>query len=228
MNDLVGIDNPLTDLKKGKIEQGGIGFYSLCSECNNFLGRTYVKAYQKWAIAGQQILSQGEFGPNVRYQIIEQEPSKVIKQILSMFLAINADWYRKAYPELVAFVKDPNSKDLPEKYKLYVYLNKEGKPRYAQHAAQYTGELGAINCTEIAFPPFGYLLTFDYQPGISFLTNITTFKDHDGPEEIAIGLNVLPTHLPFIALDYRTREQLEIEIAEQVVIKNELIKQGKL
>lgn len=227
MNDMIGIDNPLTEMPKGKTKQGGIGLHSLCADCNSFLGRTYVKAYQKWVMAGLQVISSKDFDSAALYQIREQEPLKIIKQILSMFLALNDSWYYKEYPELVAFVKDPTSTVLPEKYRLFAYYNHEGRPRYAAHTVQYT-EFGILNCTEIAFPPFGYLLTFGFAGEIPMLRDITSFKNGQGIMDIAIRLHVLPTYLPFLALDYRTKDQLENEIAEQIEVKERMKRDGTL
>lgn len=47
--DYIKEPNPLESKFKGKTEQGGIGYYSLCSTCNSFLGRTYVTDYQKYS-----------------------------------------------------------------------------------------------------------------------------------------------------------------------------------
>ena len=47
--DYVKEPNPLETKFKGKIEQGGVGYYSLCGTCNSFLGTTYVTDYQKYS-----------------------------------------------------------------------------------------------------------------------------------------------------------------------------------
>jgi len=55
------VDNPLEYSPKGKILQGGIGYYSLCRECNSFLGRMYVPAYEKWVRSGFEIISKYKY-----------------------------------------------------------------------------------------------------------------------------------------------------------------------
>ncbi|MDZ4758355.1 MAG: hypothetical protein SGJ10_09480 [Bacteroidota bacterium] len=50
------MDNPLEYKPKGPILQGGIGYYSLCRDCNSFLGLNYVKAYEKLVSAEYESL----------------------------------------------------------------------------------------------------------------------------------------------------------------------------
>lgn len=40
--DFMTSENPFSYSAKGKIHQGGIGYYSYCIKCNNFLGTEYV------------------------------------------------------------------------------------------------------------------------------------------------------------------------------------------
>lgn len=46
----------------------------------------------------------------------EIEPLKVIKHIVSMFLAINKDWFLKSFLELASFLNSPESTELPDKF----------------------------------------------------------------------------------------------------------------
>ena len=125
-------ENPLKNPPKGKTKQGGVGYNSFCRKCNSFLGSNYVPAYEKWVKSGYMVLSKSEFS-QTSYRINEIEPLKILKQIISMFLAINKEWYLKSYPELAEFVSDPNSQHLPDKYRVFSYLNKAGNIRYMHH-----------------------------------------------------------------------------------------------
>ena len=220
-------DNPLNYSPKGKILQGGIGYYSLCRECNSFLGRNYVLAYEKWVISGFQILSKYDFN-YLEYIAFELEPLKILKQIISMFLAMNDDWYLQEYPELAAFVKDPNSNYLPEKYRVFAYMNNEGRYRYSAHNVSSIPNLGIINSTELTFPPFGYVLTMGFDKDINLFKNITNFKDFPLSTKSDINLNFhkLPTYLAFPPLDYRTKENIEKDIKAGLLSREKLKKQG--
>ena len=217
----VKTENPLKNPPKGKTKQGGVGYNSFCKKCNSLLGTEYVPAYKRWATGGFQILKNKEFELHT-YSIKEIEPQKILKQIISMFLAINGEWYLESYPELSNFVASKDSKELPDRYKVFCYLTRAENIRYMHHVVQgdfVTGK--TINCSEIAFPPYGYVLTIDSEGQIQYLNNITEFKNLDKKINLNISMFQLSTYMPF-PLDYRTKEQVEKEIEKgiQTIRKN--------
>jgi hypothetical protein len=218
------IDNLLETNPKGKIKQGGIGYNSFCRNCNSFLGTNYVPAYEKWVRAGYQLLSNSEIS-YIRYQITEIEPLKILKHIISMFLAINDNWYLESYPELAEFVSNTTSNVLPEKFRVFTYLNKDGNIRYMKH--QTVGDFSngyIINCSEITFPPYGFILTLDYSnQNIKNLTDITGFKTLGNNNKLLMNFDMyqLPTHIN-IPMDYRTKKEIAIAIEKGSKIKNEM------
>ncbi|WP_299156959.1 hypothetical protein [uncultured Christiangramia sp.] len=219
------INNP----PKGKIKQGGIGYNSLCSKCNSFLGTEYVNAYSKWTQTGAQIISENNFKFAI-VSMIKQEPLKILKEVISMFVAINDEWYLEAYPELAEFVKNPKMKELPAKFRIFMYLNDEGGTRYMNHSGVYKPELGGtVNCTEITFPPFGYLLTIGFNYDINILTNITHFKNYDYKQVVDLKLPLfkLPVYSPF-PLDYRSKVKMNIDIKNSLLKKKEFENSRKI
>ncbi|WP_321310614.1 hypothetical protein [Marinifilum fragile] len=207
--------DPLNNIPKGKLMQGGVGYNSLCADCNSFLGRNYVSLYQDWVQAGYQMLKVGAF-EYAKFELLPQRPLFLLKQIISMFLSINDEWYLEEYPELAEFVKNPSLKELPDRYQIYTYLNNEGDIRYLKHSVAYSPELGKpVNCSEIAFPPFGYVLTIGYGMQINKLTNITGFKSYSENESVNLQLGIfkLPTYLPH-PMDYRDKETIKKNIDE--------------
>lgn len=221
-DDYIKNENPLKNPIKGKTKQGGVGYNSLCIDCNSFLGRNYVPAYEKWVKGGYSVLGNSEFGV-VRYSINDIEPLKILKQIVSMFLAINKEWYLESYPELSKFVLNPNEKNLPEKYRIFSYLNKDGNIRYMHHTV--VGNFGRgkpINCSEISFPPYGYVLTIDSDDNINQLNDITGFKNFELNQKQTLNMAMfqLPTHLT-IPLDYRGKDQIEKAIEQGIKTMNE-------
>lgn len=201
------LENPLQHKFKGKKFQGGIGEYSLCRDCNSFLGTNYVNSYKNWVNIGFDILGQGTYD-FYKYQVFKIEPLKILKQIISMFLSINDDWYFEEYPELSDFVRNPESNSLPEKFQVFSYLNNEGNFRHIPHQIISNNGL-IIKGTEITFPPYGYMLTFDSVNQLSKLNNITGFKNFSLDEEININLEMfrLPTYYKFL-FDYRSKDEL--------------------
>ncbi|TQI71228.1 hypothetical protein JM79_2155 [Gramella sp. Hel_I_59] len=217
--DFIKVENPIADPPKGKIKQGGIGYNSFCERCNNFLGAEYVPAYKKWVIGGFEILLDKEY--HLHYYTIKQvEPLKILKQIISMFLAINDEWYLDAYSELSTFVSDKESKILPDKFKVFSYLTRAEEIRYMHHVVKGNFKTGIpINCSEIAYPPYGYVLTIDSEQEIDKLNNITSFKNFDKPMDLNFKMFQLSTYMPF-PLDYRTKSEIEIGIESNIKFRN--------
>lgn len=219
----IKIKNPLKETPKGKKKQGGIGYNSFCKSCNSFLGSNYVPAYKRWVQGGFEILKNAEFYSH-KYVIKEIEPLKILKHIISMFLAINGEWYLESYPELADFVSKPESKSLPDNYKIFSYITRAEKLRYMGHVMHGNLALGtSINCSEIAFPPYGYVLTIDFGDKIQYLNDITKFKEFDLTQKTDLKINMfqLPTYIPF-PLDYRTQKQVEKDIEKNVKISERM------
>tara|TARA_R110000868_G_scaffold358173_1_gene619666 strand:- start:194 stop:991 length:798 start_codon:yes stop_codon:yes gene_type:complete len=212
----VKTENPLKNPPKGKIKQGGIGYNSFCKKCNSFLGSEYVPAYQRWVTGGFEILQNKEFELHT-CTINEIEPQKILKQVVSMFLAINGEWYLKSYPELSDFVASKDSKELPARFKVFCYLTRAENIRYMHHVVHGNFTIGnSINCSEIAYPPYGYVLTIDSGNEIQYLNNITEFKNLNKKIDLNINMFQLSTYMSF-PLDYRTKEQVEKGIEEGIL-----------
>ncbi len=211
MLDFVKDSNPFEFKAKGKVEQGGIGFFSFCQECNNKLGTTYVRAYKRWVQAGAEVLSKGKYDI-FEYRVKEMEPVKILKHVISMFIAVHDPWFVKEFPDLQEFVNDPGRTDLNDRFKIYTYLNRKGAFRHIQFTVSGSMGTGSITkCTELAHPPFGYVLTFDKENlNKPYLGEITNFKNFDNSKshELKLKLAVLETHLPF-PLDYRTKDEID-------------------
>ncbi len=221
-DDYVKIDNPMKTPPKGKVVQGGTGYYALCQECNSFLGVNYVNAYERWAKAAFQVISGNQYN-HFKCTIRDLEPLKILKQIISMFLTMNNDWYGKAYPELIEFVKDRDNGILPDKFKVFAFLNNEGQMRFSKYTVSFTPEFGILTSSELVFPPFGYVLTINFPNIINRMTNITNFKTYsfDQKTDLSLEFVKLPTYLPF-PLDYRPKEQIEKDIEAGILARDSM------
>jgi len=209
------LSNPFEKEIKGKINQGGIGYYAYCEKCNNFLGIEYVRSYKSWAEIGGYILSQGKFDI-YEYDIFEQKLNRIFKQILSMFLAMNDKWFGREYPEIIDFIKDPSSIELSDRFKIYMYLNIGPQYRYIPFMVKGSlTDVKPIKCCELAFPPYGYVLTIDSDKTFHQITDITHFKSFLPDENINRSLRIarLETNLQ-IPLDYRTKNEILKSIHE--------------
>jgi hypothetical protein len=201
----------IDDKTKSKEMQGGTGSWSLCHDCNEFLGKNYVTAYHYWVKCGLQVVkSEGQVFDYIVQRI---EPLKIIKQIFSMFISMEDEHCYERHKELCEFVRNPMLNELSEKYQIHIYLNKEGNVVYIPPLVTGNFRTGTtILCSELTFIPYGYVLSIGYNNPIPRLANITGFKDYKLDEKVDItfhGINLLPNYLPF-PLDYRTKEEIEI------------------
>jgi len=211
MEEYSKIENPLIINPKGKVQQGGHGYYSLCRECNSFLNKNYVRSYEKWVNVGMNLLLKYNFD-FIHFYAEEQNPKRVLKQIVAMFISMNDTWFTDQYPELLDFVRVVDNDNLPEKYKFYCYLNNEGQMRMSKW--NFTNTHGIV--CETTFRPFGYVLNIGNNEAIEKLTDITNFKDYSDRRNhrVEIGLYKHPTYLP-IPLDFRSKKEIEQIINEQ-------------
>lgn len=204
--------------EKLKIEQGGVGFYSLCKSCNNTLGINYVKAYTVFVKCLAIIISRNA-NNYFLVEIKDLELLKILKQIISMFLSINNYEFSRTFKELTNFVNQIGSNFLPDRFRIFCYLNSEGSFRHLPFSIKgnFYGK-PSIACSELCFPPIGLVLTVDYTAEmINGLTEITHFKNAsaNSKNDVELGIYKLPTITPFL-LDYRSKEQVEYEKAKSV------------
>lgn len=210
MNEFFSKKNPLKNFPKGVIKQGGMGTNSLCSNCNNFLGINYVKSYKSWVLSGLEVLKSGD-NSNYSFIISDIEPLNIIKQIFSMFISFGDEQFYENHTELCEFVRNPKTNNLSDRYQIFTYLNDKGR-------VNYIPPMGSINlkkrttvfCTEITFPPFGYVFTIGSSDSLDKkLCNISVFKTYEYNEKVKLEFNMykLPKHLP-LPIDYRTDEEI--------------------
>lgn len=200
-----------------KIQQGGIGEYCLCRECNSFLGNNYVPDYFKMAQVGKTIFQDKNF-EKVNFTTIEISPLRFLKQVLSMFVCINQPEFTNDDPELLNFLRNPKERELPDKFRIFMYLNNVGKIRNLP--TMYTNNYGLVN--EITFPPLGFVLSINSN-NIFPLTEITHFKniEEDYYGIVNYELLNLQTHLPF-PIDYRSLNEIEETVKKNEEYKNNL------
>lgn len=211
--DYIKENNPIEAKFKGKINQGGIGYYSLCEKCNGFLGTNYVKDYIKYSnsfveFAKKTHANVFEFGMH------DFRALNVIKQILSMFFSINGDNFSLNNRDLAAFILDPSSNIFPTRFRVFNYLNTEGKCRNLP--LMVVGNMKSntiVSGSEIAYPPLGHVLTIDFKNSHPYYQEITSFADCQSDMRIDYDFKIyrLPAYLP-ILMDYRDRETINEDI----------------
>ncbi len=192
---------------KSRKEQGGIGQFSFCIDCNGFLGSNYVRTYKKFAQIAMNIIQSND--NNIKafeFDISDINLLKFLKQITAIFIASNEHSFTESYPELLEFVKNPKSTELSERFRFYMYLNNEGQIRNGH--IHFTNSFGTI--CEFTYRPFGFVLSIDSPKRIIQLSEITNFKHFEeikNADSLRIILNKYPTHYPF-PMDYRSEKEL--------------------
>lgn len=202
--------DPFSLPTKGKLQQGGIGYYSFCRDCNSYLGQAFVPAFNAYSNSFIE-LAKRTASNFFEIEMYDFEVLKVLKQTIAMFLAMNSVEFSKQNRELSDFLLDKESNYLPDKYRIFIYLNSEGQLRNLPLVVTGNFETGlSIAATEIAFPPLGHVLTINFNGNLPFHHEITQFKNIKIGEKRSEIFRVfrLPTYLPFL-LDYREKDLIQ-------------------
>ena len=133
-----------------------------------------------------------------------------------MFFSISDVAFSENNRNLAEFVLDPKSNELPERFRVFNYLNTEGQLRNLPITT--LGNLstnGIVIGTELAFPPLGHVLTIDFSGQLPYHQEITSFKNFGLGEIVTFDIKIyrLHTHLPFL-LDYRDKAIIKKAIDE--------------
>lgn len=197
--------------------QRGAGSYTLCAKCNNDTGSWYGSAYVDFAYQAMILLdrSKGKMSLAYPYKIF---PLRVLKQIIAMFFSACGPGLQKTHPDLVRFVLNRETRILPKNIHIWIYLHSPAD----SISTRQSGITGLMSLngesqvfSEIAFPPFGLIMSFSEKPVHTDLCNI----DHFGLETFNtwdvffLKLPVLPV-VSFFPGDFRTVDQIKETVAE--------------
>lgn len=208
---------PLEHFKK---KQGGIGYNTLCEQCNNNTGSWYASDFITWSRQSMEILLKSNGKPTLHYPTFFF-PLRVIKQIVTMFFSICHEETFRIEPELQAFVLNKEKRWLSDRYKIYCYYNLNGSFRYL--GDNFIGDYnksGVIHASEFSFPPFGFVLTVNSEKPDKRLFDITHFANNNYNywTDYYQKFPVLPTFLPHVPLDYRSKEEIVAAVARSKIV----------
>ncbi len=181
------------EMPGGYIQPKGTGAISICKACNEYCG-------VDWKVVG--------------FQVNQMRALPVVKQVIASLLALNAPGFAAKNPDLRKFVLDREIRGLPDKYRLYACLFAGPLARFAGLQAELnvvTHEI--VLMSEVAHPPFAYLLTIDSKPSQP-LGEITAFTtrgfDEVRDEQLELTMGFGHTALPG---DYRSKAMVDAEVA---------------
>ena len=226
---------------KRHISQRGAGAYTLCEKCNNDTGAWYGDDFANFAHQSLDILQHASGHPLLYYPF-RIYPLRVIKQIITMFFSVNDDLFRCNHPDLVKFVLNKNKRHLNPDMRVFVYFNSSPRSRYIGGVSMTKMSPDDINLdtmenlhrkinseyaksrllSEIAFPPLGYVMTFNSEPLNNKLTDISFFTRYyyNDWTSIHLKLPVFPVYTWYPA-DFRSREQVQRDFQENSQISRE-------
>lgn len=194
---------------KGPISQRGAGGYTLCNRCNSDTGHRYGPAFVDWAYQGARLLQHAKAAPSL-YHTFHLFPLRVIKQIFCMFFSSNPPGFAKANQELVRFVLNRDFRYPDPRLRVFVFFNGGDLSRSSSVTGRANFETGAAFAfSEIAYPPFGYVLSVDGTRPHESLVEISHFAHHQYNDWTDVSLR-LPVHELFTVYpgDYRRREEV--------------------
>ena len=208
-------DLTVIDLKTAKKQQGGIGFYTLCKNCNNSTGSWYADEYIKWVYFCRLHLHNQNNAPSTPL-IMPIYPLKIIKQIVAMFLSLNHHEVSSSYPSLKNYILHKESNLLDPAIRIFAYYNIEGNVRYiANNIIGHLNDSTSYHVSEITFPPVGLVMSMGTGKPEKELTEITWFNSYKYDQMINYSqlFKLLPTHLG-VPCDYRTEEEIRKALAD--------------
>ena len=197
-------------IPKGRVQQKGSGAYVLCERCNHLTGHWYGSQFVRWCYDAMSVLINADRKPTLYYPFLLY-PLPVIKQIITMFFSANGDRLGACNPELKKFVLHKNEKYLPPKYRFFISYNVSRKaglfPLSAKvNIVKHKHQL----FTEIAYPPFIYIMTVDSDSIDQRLEEITYFTRFNYNELAIVNLRIpiLPVE-NWIPGDFRTKDEMQ-------------------
>lgn len=196
------------DPPRGKIEQRGVGEYTLCPKCNNDTGSWYGDSLVAFSAQAVGVLLRSARPTRALAVPYLAYPLRVLKQIVTMMFSVTPPSLRVDHPDIVRFVLDKGRRGLPKPFRVFVYYTTGSATRWVG-AAQ--GRIGTRVCimSELTFAPFGYVMTWGTEAPHPDQCEITSFGafGYDDFKGVHLALPTLHIESPFPA-DYRTREQV--------------------
>ena len=146
-------------------------------------------------------------------------PLSIVKHIITMFFSVNSNTFRKFHPELVSFILNKQERNLSPKYRIYVYYNLSSLMRF--HGAHVSGDIfkGKLRTfSEITYPPFGYVMTFNSEPPDERLFDITHFAKYEYGKFVVLNLRlpVMEINTPYPG-DYRSKKEIKAQILKDTI-----------
>lgn len=214
LQDLLGVTGrPYSKFRKGVVVR------TLCEPCNNTTGDWYARDFINWTNQAYDWLNRMSPVDQLAlpYQI---KPLNVIKQIITMTLALSFEANLPFNSEIREFIYNRERKYLPPQIRVYTYFNPGYKTRISNYecviskfdSSPFVGRSTYVHA-EIAMPPLGYCIISTEErtnlaelAGLYDMTYFTKFN-YNRWVEMYIKLPLRETNSQF-PLDYRTKQEV--------------------
>ncbi|MDP2411178.1 MAG: hypothetical protein Q8M26_12955 [Pseudolabrys sp.] len=189
---LAGKWSPGERVEEGKYKQRGAGRHSLCEKCNSDTGSWYGATYVDVARQAMILLhaSQGSISLAYPYRMY---PLRFLKQIAVMFCSACGPDFQKGNADLVRFILNQDERSIPNRLRFYIYLHHPKESKCIRQVGLTSMLVGRKQhfFSEIAFPPFGLIMSIDHPPVHDKLCEITHLKEFSY-KAWDIGLHPIP------------------------------------
>jgi len=172
-------------------EPRGAGAHTLCGDCNNRCSR-YARHFIEWAVAWQEALDSNAAAESVG-TTQRCRRSRIMKQIVAMFLSANPPEMGRIHHDLRRFVWNAEHRGLPAGIHVYAALTRDPDARQAGVTGKMdmSGKGASSIFSEIAFAPLILVMTFnDAEPPDPRLLDITFFASAGYKEQPATELRL--------------------------------------
>lgn len=211
-------NDPFAEITRGEVSQRGVGAYTLCGYCNNDTGRWYGDAYAEWAYQGFYLGGFTKIAPSLAYPF-HIFPLRIIKQIVCMFFSTNGPQFQSVYEELVKFVLNKHIRYIQPNIRIYAGYNLSNKIKQSglTTKASLQPSVNPIIFSEIAFPPWIYIMTLNSSPPDKRLIDITFFSRYGYNEwkDVVLQVPILPMNT-WLPGDFRNKDEVIIDYLKNV------------
>lgn len=197
----------------GSLQHGGTGECTLCAKCNNQrIGSRYGTDYVDWVVDIKRRLDGTSANPGaiVDMEIRNFRPLRILKHVIAFMLCGNSPEWGQHRPELRDFVKRRDSRELPDKYGVYMFLTLGGVGRSVGNAGVLNHATGhSYQASEVTFNPCGFILVDGAIPNDQ-LQKINHFNEYafDRTTTLTLHLPVYEINTIF-PCDFRTQAEIE-------------------